>query len=170
MIFEDVPQFQNKNITEIILSLASKLDVNLTANDISIAHRLPVKRARLNSESNVIRRLRGIIVRFISRQKQNEMYSNRMKVKDISDFLVQGMNKLYVNENLTQCRKRLFWLAKQKAKELDYKFIWTLNRQIFIREDEKADSLPIRTEYNFDNLSLSCRPTFVVIVYCCVLQ
>ena len=80
------------------------------------------------------------------------MYSNRMKAKDISDFLVQGMNKLYVNENLTQCRKHLFWLAKQKAKELDYKFIWTLNGQIFFREDEKADSLPIRTENNFDNL------------------
>ena len=60
------------------------------------------------------------------------------------------MNKLYVNENLTQRRKRLFWLAKQKAKELDYKFIWTSNCQIFIREDEKAASLPIRTQYDLD--------------------
>ena len=153
MIFEGVPQFQNENVTEIILSLASKLDVNLTANDISIAHRLPVKRPRLNSESNVTnRRHPGIIVRFISRPKRNEMYSNRMKAKHISDFPVQSMNKLYVNENLTQRRKRLFWLAKQKAKELNYKFIWTSNGQIFIREDEKADSLPIRTEYDLDNL------------------
>ena len=128
LIFEGVPQFQNENVTEIILSLASKLDVNLTANDISIEHRLPVKGPRLNSESNVTnRRHPGIIVRFISRQKRNEMYLNRMKSKDISDFPVQGMNKLYVNENLTQRRKRLFWLAKQKAKELDYKFIWTSN-------------------------------------------
>ena len=153
LISKGVPQFQNENVTEIILSLASKLDVNLTANDISIAHRLPVKRPRLNSESNVTnRRHSGIIVRFISRQKRNEMYSNRIKAKDISDFPVQGMNKLYVNENLTQRRKRLFWLARQKAKELDFKFIWTSNSQIFIREDEKADSLPIRTEYDLDNL------------------
>ena len=80
LIFEGVPQFQNENVTEIILSLASKLNVNLTANDISIAHRLPVKRPRLKSESNVTnRRHPGIIVRFISRQKRNEMYSNRMK-------------------------------------------------------------------------------------------
>ena len=75
-----------------------------------------------------------------------------MKAKDISDFPVQGMNKLCVNENLIQRRKRLFWLATQKAKELDYKFIWTLNGQIFIREDEKADSLPIRTVCDLDNL------------------
>ena len=124
MIFEGVPQFQNKNVSEIILSLASKLDVNLTANDISIAHRLPVKRPRLNSESNVTNsRHPGIIVRFTSRQKRNEMYSNRMKAKHIGDISVQGMSKLYVNENLTQRRKRFFWLAKQKAKELNYKFI-----------------------------------------------
>ena len=121
LIFEGVPQFQNENVTEIIWSLANKLDVNLTANDISIAHRLPVKRPRMNSESNVTNRCHpGIIFRFISRQRRNEMYSNRMKAKDISDFPVQGMNKLNVNENLTQRRKRLFWLAKQKAKELDY--------------------------------------------------
>ena len=97
LIFEGVPQFQNENVTEIILSLASKLDVNVTANDISIAHRLPVKRPRLNSESNVTnRRHPGIIVCFISRQKRNEMYLNRMKAKQISDFPVQGMSKLYV--------------------------------------------------------------------------
>ena len=98
------------------------------------------------------------------------MYSNRMKAKHISDFPVQGMNKLYVNENLTQRRKRIFWLAKQKAKELNYKFIWTSNGQIFIREDEKANSLPIRTEYDLDNLLLNCGPKFVVIVYYYVLR
>ena len=170
LIFEGIPHFQNTNITEIILSLASKLDVNLTGNDISIAHRLPAKRPRLNSESKETRCHPGIIVRFISRQKRNEMYSNRMKAKDISDFPVQGVNKLYVNENLTQCRKRLFWLAKQKAKELDYKFIWTSNGQIFICEDKKADSLPIRTEYDQENLQLNCDPMFAVIVYCNVLR
>ena len=144
MIFEGVPQFQNENVTEIILSLASKRDVNLTANDISIAHRLPVKRPRLNSESNVTRRHPGIIVRFISRQKRNEMYSNGMKAKNISDFPLQGMNKLFVNENLTQRRKRLFWVDKQKQKnsitslsELQtakFSFVKTKKRTVYLLE------------------------------------
>ena len=68
------------------------------------------------------------------------------------DFPVYGMNKLHVNENLTQRRKRLFWLAKQKAEELDYRFTWTSNGQIFIHQDEKADSLSVRNEYDLDNL------------------
>ena len=78
-----------------------------------IAHRLLVKRQRPNSESSEARRHPEIIVCFICRQKRIEMYSNRMKAKDISDFPVQGMDKFSMNENLTQRRKRLFWLAKQ---------------------------------------------------------
>ena len=51
MIFEGVPHVQNENVTKIILSLASKLDVDVAANDISIAHQLPVKRQRPNSNN-----------------------------------------------------------------------------------------------------------------------
>ena len=87
LIFEGVPQVQNE--TEIILSVTSKLDVNLTANDISIVHRLPATSPRPNSESSKIRRHPGIIVRFISRQNRTEIYSNRMKAKNISDFPVK---------------------------------------------------------------------------------
>ena len=117
-----------------------------------IAHRLSVKRQRLNSEGSDARRHPEIIVRFISRQKRIEMFSNRMKAKDLSDFPVQGMNKFSVNESLTQRRKRLFWLAKQKAKELDYKFIWASNDLIFIRKDKKVDFVLIRTDYDQDSL------------------
>ena len=42
-----------------------------------------------------------------------------MKVKDISDFPVHGVSKLYVNENLTQGHKRLFcWLSKKQKNSI----------------------------------------------------
>ena len=44
--------------------------------------------------------------------------------------------KEFINENLTQRRKRLFWNTKQKAKELEYNFFWTHNGQNYIRKDE----------------------------------
>ena len=59
------------------------------------------------------------IVRFVNRYKRNEMYENRYKAQDISEFPVDNMTQLYINENLTQKRKQLFWLTKLKAKELD---------------------------------------------------
>jgi len=45
-----------------------------------------------------------------------------MLVKDLNedDLPVPGMKKkeMYINENLTQARKRLLWLTKQAAKKL----------------------------------------------------
>ena len=46
------------------------------------------------------------------------------------------MTQLYVNENLTQQRKRLLWSAKQSATEKDYKYVWTNNGKILGRKTE----------------------------------
>ena len=39
------------------------------------------------------------------------------------DFPVEGMTKLFVNENLTKTRKRLLWKTKPAAKYKKYKYI-----------------------------------------------
>jgi len=87
----------------------------------------------------------------MSRYKRNQFYENRFKVKDITEFPVEDMNELYVNENLMQRRKRLFWKTKQMIKELDYK-IWMNNGQIFVRGSKENDKILIRTESDLDNL------------------
>ena len=62
------------------------------------------------------------------------------------------MEKVFINENLTQRRKRLFWNTKQKAKELGYKFFWTHNGQIYTRKDEESEKNYIRTESDLEQL------------------
>ena len=51
------------------------------------------------------------------------------------------MTELYINENLTQRRKRLFWRSKQQAKELSYKYIWTNNGQIYVQKDKNHERI-----------------------------
>ena len=41
---------------------------------------------------------------------------NRFKAKNISEFRVVNMTYLYINENLTQRRKHLFWQTKLEEK------------------------------------------------------
>ena len=36
---------------------------------------------------------------------------------DLKQFLVSGTEKSFINKNLTQTRKKLFWQTKQKGKE-----------------------------------------------------
>jgi len=62
------------------------------------------------------------------------------------------MDKLYVNKKLTQRQKQLLWLTKQKAKDLDYSYIWTYNGQIYVREDENSEKLHIKHESDLDDM------------------
>ena len=70
----------------------------------------------------------------------------------MKDFFVEGMEKLYVNENLTQRRKKLRWQTKQAAKALDYDYFWTNNDQIYIHKDEESNKIHIKSETYQDNL------------------
>ena len=111
-------------MTQIVLDFASKLEVKLDNEDIFIAHRLPqTKRSATNNDGIRISAHSTIVARFFSRDKRNKFYKNRFKAKDIDDFSVDGMTKLYINENLTQRRKRLFRRSKQQTKELNYKYM-----------------------------------------------
>ena len=91
---------------------------------------------------------------FINRDLRNFIYSKRAVAKDIAskDFPVAGMQRLYVNENLTQSRKRLLWQTKQAAKTRDYSYIWTQNGKIYVRKNENSDSVLINNESESRNL------------------
>ena len=145
--FHGVPFKDNEAVTQIILDLVNKLGVDLKEKGISIPHRL-FQRQRPSRTRNceTMKHL------FRSRQKRNEVYANRLKAKDISEFPIDNMENLYVNKNLTQRRKRLFWLTKQKVEDLDNKFIWTSNGQICQRKNENSEKVLVRIERDLDKL------------------
>ena len=151
--FVQVPYHEGENVTQIVLDLVSKLEVKLDNEDISIAYRLPQKKhSSTNKDGSQKSAHPAIIARFVSRDKRNKLYENRFIAKDIDDFPVDGMTELYINENLTQRRKRLFWRSKQQAKELSYKYIWTNNGQIYVRKDKNHERILITTETDLDKL------------------
>ena len=112
--FEGVPVTEGEDMVDLVVRIDNLVGAKVKRNDILTAHRLPPKhRSKIGDPP-------GIIARFISRNVRNEIYSKRAVVKslDEKDFPLQNMerNKVFINENLTQARKRLLWLTKQKAK------------------------------------------------------
>ena len=91
-------------------------------------------------------------MRFLSRNKRNEVYYKWFNAKDINEYPVSGMDRLFINKNLKQKRKQLFWQTKQKAKELSYKFIWTFNGQIFVRKNVGSNKIQVKSVNNLNNL------------------
>ena len=51
---------------------------------------------------------------------------------------------LYVKENLTPRKFKLFKATKEFAQRESYKFVWTRDGEVYIRKDENSTSVLIR--------------------------
>ena len=112
-------------ITEIISELMAQVGVHVENHNISVSHRL---------NSNIPGKPKPIIVKFTSRHIRNKVFSakGKFKTKDVSKFT--GNNHLFVYENLTSYRKRLFKQAKEEARKCKYSFMWTKGCDIFVKK------------------------------------
>ena len=126
--FVGIPYEKNETLNQIVSDLAEKIGVPIKDEDISIAHRLKASQnAKPEKPPNVI-------VRFTNQRIRNKIYQSRSAAKSINNFPVQQMTRFFINENLTNEKKELFWQTKQRARELGYHYIWTNNGKIYIRK------------------------------------
>ena len=81
-----IPVKENENTNEIVKEVAKSLDINLEDQVISTSHRLFDHKPRNEREPGQANDKRNqyppIIVRFSNRDKRNELYSKRWKIKD----------------------------------------------------------------------------------------
>ena len=75
-------------------------------------------------------------------------------LKQLRSFRLMGcmMHQLFVNENLTQPRKELFWRTKQKAKDLGYRYIWTNNGQIYLRKKDDSKAIIVNNPGDIETI------------------
>ena len=120
------------------------MGVKVLPEQISTSHRMPVN-PKKNSDQIANP---PIIARFTNRDVKNQIYANRKLARsiDLRNFSISGTKNIYVNENLTVMRKRLFWQTKQKAKEKGFKFFWTMNGNIFVRKSDDTNIIAIKCD------------------------
>ena len=52
----------------------------------------------------------------------------------------------YANDQLTISNKKLFWLAMNKKKSINWKFAWVREGKIMVKKDESSPIIYIRKE------------------------
>ena len=102
--FHGIPLNSVENTNHIIKAMAKKLNIDLKENDISTSHRLPKS---LSNNPPII------IARFTNRDI-NLIFQKRKNLIGVRDYGIDGMTNLFINENLTPKRKKLFSLAYKK--------------------------------------------------------
>jgi len=146
-----VPAMAGENTNQIVTNISSLIDVSVKPEDISVSHRLPTRKKGNKDQSS------PIIVRFVRRDKREELYQKRRSLKDFSVNNIgldhgQSNGKIYIQESLTQAKKQLFKKCIQFKKENMYKFIWTHFGTIYLRKHEKSPAHKISSQADLDRL------------------
>lgn len=132
-----VDEKPNENLGEILTSIANTLNLPYDANGVEGVHRLPMRKKAAN-------RPPAIIVRFVNRQNTAKWLEKKKTDIECRNVISNGsQNLIYINENLSPINKELFWNARVRGKELNFKFVWVKNGSIFMRKDENATSIRI---------------------------
>ena len=149
-----IPLVKNENTKEVVQKIAKAMNVQLDEKDISTAHRLSHHSVNFQPKNQHP----PIIARFTNRDKRNEIFSKRLKIKTCSNVISTSgtapvlPEKLAIRENLTKYRKFLFSEANKVRQALNYQFLWTYQGQILMRKNATSDVIKISNIYDLQNL------------------
>lgn len=158
-------ELPNENPHHIALTIAQKIGVDISDQDLDYASRVGPRRRRgdsQNQDSN--QTTRPLVVSFTRKVKKDE-FLKQAKLRrnlDSSQIVASGLQtKIYFNERLTSHNRQLFRAARNWTNVSGYKYCWTRNGSIFVRKREARDGSPpilIESEKDLENL-LRLRPS-----------
>lgn len=122
------------------------LEVEVSKQDISVAHRLGSRRRTVapGQTPNPSR----VIVRFTSRRIRDRIYAARSKLKNMEP-------KMYVNEHLSAHVNDLFTTARQMITDKLIYSAWTFNGNLFVKLTTSSTPQLIVNKVTLDNITRS---------------
>lgn len=117
-----------EDTTAAVVELANdvlELDPPLDPKDIDVSHRLAKPRNAKPEEP------RPVIVRFMTRTDRYRILADRRKLKNFNE---NRPIKIYINEDLTRARARLFSTVRRIQKKGHFEQCWTTNGNIKVKD------------------------------------
>jgi archaellum component FlaC len=150
-----VPEKKGENVLQLVKQLGRAVKCNITDQDISYCSRV----AKINPSSA---RPRTIIAKFnLPRTRDNVLSAvtrhNKENPQDKLNTHDMGFNgekksPVFVIENLSHENKQLHAAARQRCKELNYRFVWVRGGRVFVRKNETSEAVFIRDTSILDRL------------------
>ena len=125
-----ISESDNENTDEIVLELASRLDVKIERNDIEVSHR--VGRSKYQSSVNNAPsgrqiKSREIIVKFRNHQARLDLLKARSTLRERKE-------KIYINEDITQYKRNLSYQCRELTREKKIAKTWVYGGNVFISD------------------------------------
>ncbi|CAG5055765.1 unnamed protein product [Parnassius apollo] len=133
-----VPITDTENLFTILSKIATKIDFNISDNNINYIARVPSR----NDKNN-----KSIIVSLHNRYLRDNFVAAARKCKSLTplDIGLNGTNRIFINDHLTVKNKLLLNKTKALAKERDFSYVWVKNCKILVRKNTSPVHI-IKTE------------------------
>ncbi|XP_045541449.1 uncharacterized protein LOC123722939 [Papilio machaon] len=132
-----LPETQNENTVHVVLAIAKKINVRLDERDVVFAERVGYYRP--TADKLAPEKPRPLMLRLSRRATRDDIIKAARVCRSIT---TEGMSLpgpavyFYINERLTNYKRRLFHTTRKIAKEEKWKYVWTRNGKIFIRREQ----------------------------------
>ncbi|CAB3238269.1 unnamed protein product [Arctia plantaginis] len=151
----NIPQTEKESIddlTSIVVQTCNKLDVSVKRADLRDIYRMPGKKG-----SN-----RPIVAELVTVSQKNQVlqaarrFNNgrstieKLNTKHIG--LSGDTKPIYVGDHLSSSLRQLFFEARKYANDNNYRFCWSQNNKIFLRQHEGMPSITIKSLACLNNL------------------
>lgn len=141
-------QNSEMSASDVIKKVASSLNISLNNDDISNAYKIK-KNNKIIIEFTTINKKKELM----GKLKGNKLNSNIFNTGENNMLNNSNANFIYINDDLTAINRRLLWIAKTRAKECLWKFIWVRNGNIFARKAENSPAIVIKNAADIESIN-----------------
>lgn len=143
-----------EDLIEMVICLSSNVDCKIEKKDIKDIYRVNSKKLGENNTPIVVETSSTIVKNdFLKMCKHFNIRNNNHKLaaKHVGCRTKPDM-PIFVSEQLTIKGSRLYFLARDLAKTKNYKFCWTAYGKVYVKKDEKASKIAIKSEAQIQQL------------------
>lgn len=146
VIISGVPEKNGENIVSVVQTIGEKLNFPTNESHIDACHRI---------KTNNVEKSIKIILKLTTRQFKNDLLAAARSRRGLKaeDFGYSG-NKtgIYLNDHLTSTNNKIFYMARQFCKENNYKYCWTKDCKIFVRQNDSSRIYRVTSEAGISSL------------------
>lgn len=154
-----IPEFEGESLSHIALAVAKKLAVDIDERDLVCAMRVGSRLIPSHiPETQHQQRPRPIVIRLARRDLRDDFLKNaRVRRGATTGDLglpPHNIRTFYVNERLTKRNRVLLAKARERGRNLHWKFVWSKEGRIFARRSDSTHSATnwIRSEKDIERV------------------
>lgn len=134
LVISGVPELPEENIDRLVLDVAQAAGISLSAGEIDRSHRLGRQRGSID-------RPRAILVKLLSHNKRQQLFSSRKelsahRVRDHPVLTSQVLENVFLADFLTSKKQNLLYICRQLKKRRHLWAAYTTNGTVKIRMNE----------------------------------